>query len=199
MRVNLRNGSPKQGQLRFRSRHEAISAPYFVDTRKFADTNTKWQERDIRFQGLLTFCPIYRRYYVSSPESPCQSGCFDSVLRLPEQSVWDLAATEKPEDLEDPVKTRSCAMRKSLLAVFALIEAVVFGHSPDVAISSSMAAEAMEGRHGQSGHLHEARGVADRESVDIPSNSNSRRLSGKSHVASELEFFFLFLMGHVLP
>ncbi len=39
--VNLRNGSPEQGQIQFRSRPEAFPAPYFVDTGKFAATNTK--------------------------------------------------------------------------------------------------------------------------------------------------------------
>jgi phosphate-selective porin OprO/OprP len=39
--VNLRNGSPKEGQLQFRSRPESFTAPYFVDTGKFAATNTK--------------------------------------------------------------------------------------------------------------------------------------------------------------
>ena len=39
--VNLRNGSPEQGQIQFRSRPEAFAAPYFVDTGKFAATNTK--------------------------------------------------------------------------------------------------------------------------------------------------------------
>jgi hypothetical protein len=84
-------------------------------------------------------------------------------------------------------------MKKSLLAVFALIGAVVFGDSPDVAISSSLLGEPMEGRHGQSGHLHNARGGVDRESVDIRSNSNSR-LSIKSHAASELASWVLTLI-----
>lgn len=39
--VNLRNGSPKQGQIQFRSRPEAFPAPFFVDSGKFAATNTK--------------------------------------------------------------------------------------------------------------------------------------------------------------
>src|ERR1700761_7877531 len=39
--VNLRNGSPEQGQIQFRSRPEAFPAPYFVDSGKFAATNTK--------------------------------------------------------------------------------------------------------------------------------------------------------------
>jgi phosphate-selective porin OprO/OprP len=39
--VNLRNGSPKQGQIQFRSRPESFPAPYFVDSGKFASTNTK--------------------------------------------------------------------------------------------------------------------------------------------------------------
>jgi phosphate-selective porin OprO/OprP len=39
--VNLRNGSPEQGQIQFRSRPETFPAPYFVDTGKFAATNTK--------------------------------------------------------------------------------------------------------------------------------------------------------------
>ena len=39
--VNLRNGSPEQGQIQFRSRPEAFPAPYFLDTGKFAATNTK--------------------------------------------------------------------------------------------------------------------------------------------------------------
>lgn len=39
--VNLRNGSPKKGQIQFRSRPESFPAPYFVDTGKFAATNTK--------------------------------------------------------------------------------------------------------------------------------------------------------------
>ena len=33
--VNLRNGSPEQGQIQFRSRPEAFPAPYFVDTGRF--------------------------------------------------------------------------------------------------------------------------------------------------------------------
>jgi phosphate-selective porin OprO and OprP len=39
--VNLRNGSPKHGQLQFRSRPEAFPAPYFGNRGKFAATNTK--------------------------------------------------------------------------------------------------------------------------------------------------------------
>lgn len=39
--VNLRNGSPAHGMLQFRSRPESFTSPYFVDTGKFASTNTK--------------------------------------------------------------------------------------------------------------------------------------------------------------
>ena len=66
-----------------------------------------------------------------------------------------------------------------------------------VAISSSVAGEAMEETHGQSGHLHNACGIVG-QSVDIPSKSNSY-LSIKSRAANELASWVLTLILSCSP
>jgi phosphate-selective porin OprO/OprP len=66
--VNLRNGSPKQGQLQFRSRPESFTAPYFVDTGKFASTNTKMAGYETYYRkGPLLLGSEYWWVNVSSP------------------------------------------------------------------------------------------------------------------------------------
>src|SRR5271168_4912568 len=68
--VNLRNGSPKQGQLQFRSRPESFTAPYFVDTGKFASTNTKMAGYETYYRkGSLLLGSEYWWVNVSSPST----------------------------------------------------------------------------------------------------------------------------------
>ncbi len=68
--VNLRNGSPKQGQLQFRSRPESFTAPYFVDTGKFASTNTKMAGYETYYRkGPLLLGSEYWWVNVSSPST----------------------------------------------------------------------------------------------------------------------------------
>jgi len=68
--VNLRNGSPKQGQLQFRSRPESFTAPYFVDTGKFAATNTKMAGYETYYRkGPLLLGSEYWWVNVSSPST----------------------------------------------------------------------------------------------------------------------------------
>ncbi len=68
--VNLRNGSPKQGQLQFRSRPESFTAPYFVDTGKFAATNTKMAGYETYYRkGPLLLGSEYWWVGVSSPST----------------------------------------------------------------------------------------------------------------------------------
>jgi len=68
--VNLRNGSPKQGQLQFRSRPEAFPAPYFVDTGKFAATNTKMAGYETYYRkGPLLLGSEYWWVGVTSPST----------------------------------------------------------------------------------------------------------------------------------
>jgi phosphate-selective porin OprO and OprP len=68
--VNLRNGSPKQGQLQFRSRPEAFTAPYFVDTGKFAATNTKMAGYETYYRkGPLLLGSEYWWVHVNSPST----------------------------------------------------------------------------------------------------------------------------------
>ena len=83
--VNLRNGSPKQGQLQFRSRPEAFPAPYFVDTGKFAATNTKMAGYETYYRkGPLLLGSEYWWVNVSSPSThnpvnPRRRLCCDMV------------------------------------------------------------------------------------------------------------------------
>jgi phosphate-selective porin OprO/OprP len=68
--VNLRNGSPEQGQLQFRSRPEAFPAPYFVDTGKFAATNTKMAGYETYYRkGPLLLGSEYWWVGVTSPST----------------------------------------------------------------------------------------------------------------------------------
>jgi phosphate-selective porin OprO and OprP len=68
--VNLRNGSPKQGQLQFRSRPESFTAPYFVDTGKFASTNTKMAGYETYYRkGPLLLGSEYWWVSVTSPST----------------------------------------------------------------------------------------------------------------------------------
>jgi phosphate-selective porin OprO and OprP len=68
--VNLRNGSPAHGQLQFRSRPEAFPAPYFVDTGKFASTNTKMAGYETYYRkGPLLLGSEYWWVNVSSPST----------------------------------------------------------------------------------------------------------------------------------
>jgi phosphate-selective porin OprO/OprP len=68
--VNLRNGSPEQGKLQFRSRPEAFPAPYFVDTGKFAATNTKMAGYETYYRkGPLLLGSEYWWVGVSSPST----------------------------------------------------------------------------------------------------------------------------------
>jgi phosphate-selective porin OprO and OprP len=66
--VNLRNGSPEQGQVQFRSRPEAFPAPYFVDSGKFPATNTKMAGYETYFRkGPLLLGSEYWWVKVTSP------------------------------------------------------------------------------------------------------------------------------------
>jgi phosphate-selective porin OprO/OprP len=68
--VNLRNGSPKQGQIQFRSRPEAFLAPYFIDTGKFPSTNTKMAGYETYFRkGPFLLGSEYWWVGVSSPST----------------------------------------------------------------------------------------------------------------------------------
>jgi phosphate-selective porin OprO/OprP len=68
--VNLRNGSPEQGQIQFRSRPEAFPAPYFVDTGKFAATNTKMAGYEAYFRkGPLLLGSEYWWVGTTSPST----------------------------------------------------------------------------------------------------------------------------------
>ena len=68
--VNLRNGSPEKGQLQFRSRPESFTAPYFVDTGKFAATNTKMAGYETYYRkGSLLLGSEYWWVNVSSPST----------------------------------------------------------------------------------------------------------------------------------
>lgn len=66
--VNLRNGSPERGQIQFRSRPEAFPAPYFVDTGKFASSNTKMAGYETYYRkGPVLLGSEYWWVNVSSP------------------------------------------------------------------------------------------------------------------------------------
>jgi phosphate-selective porin OprO/OprP len=68
--VNLRNGSPERGQIQFRSRPEAFPAPYFVDTGKFASTNTKMAGYETYYRkGPFLLGSEYWWVSVSSPST----------------------------------------------------------------------------------------------------------------------------------
>ena len=68
--VNLRNGSPKEGQIQFRSRPESFTAPYFVDTGKFAATNTKMAGYETYYRkGPFLLGSEYWWVGVSSPST----------------------------------------------------------------------------------------------------------------------------------
>jgi phosphate-selective porin OprO and OprP len=68
--VNLRNGSPEKGQIQFRSRPEAFPAPYFVDTGKFAATNTKMAGYETYYRkGPLLLGSEYWWVGVTSPST----------------------------------------------------------------------------------------------------------------------------------
>jgi phosphate-selective porin OprO/OprP len=68
--VNLRNGSPAHGQIQFRSRPEAFPAPYFVDTGKFASTNTKMAGYETYYRrGPLLLGSEYWWVWVTSPST----------------------------------------------------------------------------------------------------------------------------------
>jgi phosphate-selective porin OprO/OprP len=68
--VNLRNGSPKQGQIQFRSRPEAFLGPYFIDTGKFPSTNTKMAGYETYYRkGPLLLGSEYWWVGVTSPST----------------------------------------------------------------------------------------------------------------------------------
>jgi phosphate-selective porin OprO/OprP len=68
--VNLRNGSPKEGQIQFRSRPESFTAPYFVDTGKFAATNTKMAGYETYYRkGPFLLGSEYWWVHVTSPST----------------------------------------------------------------------------------------------------------------------------------